>query len=226
MRYVLIIDDHPLFMDAMSAAIRLTIPEHQIDYAATFEEGKAKCASGQLFDLILLDLMLPDANGMSGLSTIRACQPDARIALVSGREETGVIRSARSFGADAFIGKSCSMSEFSEKLRRVMWGEAVFPALPDSGLQDRSVGTVADLSPAQMRILVSVADGQLNKQIAYDLSLSEATVKSHLTSIYRKLGVSNRTQAVLLAREMLPERTREAGEDVRPIPPSRSRGTN
>lgn len=225
MDHILVIDDHPLFMDALSAAIRLVIPDHQIDYAATFEEGRTLCASDRRFDLILLDLMLPDANGMTGLSTIRASQPEARIALVSGREESGVIRSARSFGADAFIGKSCSMSEFSEKLRRVMWGENVFPALPDTG-SERALHTIAGLSPAQMRILVAVADGQLNKQIAYDLDLSEATVKSHLTSIYRKLGVSNRTQAVLLAREMLPDRGRATGEEMRQIPPSRSRSAS
>lgn len=223
MNQILVIDDHPLFRDALSSAIQLVIPDNQIHYASTFQEGKSLLAGGIAFDLVLLDLMLPDANGMSGLATVRASQPNARIVLVSGREEDGVIRSARSFGADAFIGKSCSMADFASKLQQVLWGNRVFPPVEDDAASRRALQGVADLSAAQTRILLAVADGKLNKQIAYDFNLSEATVKSHLTSIYRKLGVFNRTQAVLLARELLPETANDAREDSRRQPPSKSR---
>tara|TARA_R100000935_G_C2841201_1_gene171145 strand:+ start:6818 stop:7459 length:642 start_codon:yes stop_codon:yes gene_type:complete len=203
---MLIIDDHPLFAEAVKYGAAQSWPDCRVEISVSFGDAQSRLCEGEKFDLILLDLMLPDAHGPSGLAILREALPGARIVLMSGREEDGVVRSARSYGADGFIGKSTTMLEFSEKLRRIIWGEKLFPALTSkAGDPSELDHRVADLSPAQLRILMAVADGRLNKQIAYDLNLAEPTVKSHLSTIFKKLGVSNRTQAVLVARELLPK---------------------
>ena len=203
--HCLIVDDHPLFCDALEFALGTLEPECKIQRASRFADAKSLLTREQPFDLVLLDLMLPDAQGLTALAVLRAELPYARLVLISAREEEGVVRSALSCGADAFLGKSQSMTQIVENLRLIMQGQRIFPPLkqpidPLGGAQT----AIAGLSPAQLRILIALADGRLNKQIAHDLQIAEPTVKSHLSSIFKKLGVSNRTQAVLVARQLLP----------------------
>lgn len=199
----LIVDDHPLYCSALAVGLAQLNPACQIEIAGNVADARAILARDAAFDLVMLDLMMPDSHGLSVLSEMRSKLPAARIVIVSSREEAGVVQSALSMGADGFIGKSTAMPELVEKLHRISVGHV------DDPVQDKSaVGngreTLAGLSPAQMRILVAMADGRLNKQIAHDLNLAEPTVKSHLSAIFRKLGVGNRTQAILVARALLP----------------------
>ncbi len=200
----LIIDDHPLYSDALSVGLASLNANCQVEIATSVTQARRVLERESHFDLVMLDLILQEATGLSMLGELREHLPHARIVVISSREESGVVSSALAMGADGFIGKSTTMPEIVEALRRIALGLphagsklGAPPAAPET---DR----IAGLSPAQMRILVALADGRLNKQIAFDLGLAEPTVKSHLSAIFKKLGVTNRTQAILVARAMLP----------------------
>ncbi|WP_300379056.1 response regulator transcription factor [Henriciella sp.] len=199
----LVVDDHPLFGEALAIGVARIDPDCEVLHAASFGQAQRILERQPNIDLVLLDLMLPDVLGLRALSTFRAELPLAKLIMVSGREEDAVIRTAMACGADGFIGKSQPLEQLIAQLERVLLGEHVFPATGRSDRTDRSSQVTAGLSPAQLRILVALADGRLNKQIAHDLDLAEATVKSHLSAIFRKLGVNNRSQAILMARELI-----------------------
>ncbi|PXA97138.1 DNA-binding response regulator, partial [Nostoc sp. 3335mG] len=153
------------------------------------------------FDLVLLDLMLPDVQGFAGLALLRAVRPSVPIAIVSGRETPEVMAQARTLGAQGFIPKSSTIDQMIDAIRTLLAGGTWLPAgIELQPLDDRRVDLaerMGTLSIAQLRVLRAIANGHQNKQIAYDLQLAEPTVKSHLSAIFRKLGVNNRTQAVL-----------------------------
>lgn len=203
MKRVVIADDHPLFRGALREAVHGVSPDADIAEAATAAEAESRMADGTP-DLLLLDLHMADSQGFSALVRFRRDHPDLPVAVVSGNEGGDVIRRALAFGAAAFIPKSSDLPLIAEALRTVWEGDVWMPEGLDEASESDEEGEdvyarIASLTPAQLRVLEGLKDGRLNKQIAYDMGISEATVKAHVTAIMRKLGVINRTQAVLAA---------------------------
>lgn len=200
MATVLIADDHPLFRDALRMAVQMAVPE-----AAILEAGSAAALFEALKhhapDLLMLDLRMPDSDGLMTLLRARAGHPSLPVLVVSAEEDAAVIARARACGAAGYLKKSAGLMDMTGAIRRALAGEpGIWPATPAS--VDDAAQRLASLSPTQLRVLQGVLDGRLNKQIAYDLGISEVTVKAHMTAVFRKLGVLNRTQAVLLARDI------------------------
>ena len=172
--------------------------------ASGLDELNGLLAEERDVDLLLLDLTMPGAQGFSGLIYLRAQFPDVPIVVVSASEEPVVIRRAVEFGASGFIPKSLDTEGIGNAIRTVLSGDIWAP--PDVDLdtaEDRElvdlVRRIGRLTPQQMRVLMMLSEGLLNKQIAYELNVSEATVKAHVSAILQKLGVDSRTQAVIAA---------------------------
>ncbi len=202
---ILIVDDHPLFRHALIQAVRYSLPQAQINETAAVNEFYERLDNGPEPDLVLLDLNLPGASGFSALVHARAQYPSIPIIVVSAHEDVSIIQRAIAHGAMGYIPKSAHPSHIGEAIRHVLEGEIWLPpnfpanmnfdprAADETALAER----IQSLTPQQFRVLMMVAEGLLNKQIAYELDVSEATIKAHVTAIFRKLGVQNRTQAVL-----------------------------
>ena len=200
--YILTIDDHPLFRSALRLAIERACPEAEVVEAGSLEQGWAALAQRGRPLLALLDLRLPDAEGFSGLIELRDRAGGAPVAMVSGDESPANVHMALRLGAAGFIPKSTTLEVMVEAIGDLVAGMSWAPDVDDpaaDGLAER----IASLTMAQQRVLMGLQKGLLNKQIAFDSGISEATVKAHMTAIFRKLGVQSRTQAVLVARQML-----------------------
>ncbi|MBX7541990.1 response regulator transcription factor [Qipengyuania sphaerica] len=195
---IIIADDHPLFRTALSHAVAKVWPEAEIVEASSAGEARREVEQGA--EALLLDLHMEDSNGLSALMDFRQDFPALPVTIVSASEEPRVYAAASQLGAAAFIPKSASLEEMREALACVREGDNWFPE--NEGESDDDLSRIASLTPAQRRILGQLNEGLLNKQIAYELDISEATVKAHITAIFRKLGVVNRTQAVLLAGKL------------------------
>lgn len=197
---ILVADDHPMCATALAMAARAVDPGITKDCVTTLAEAEELVRRTE-YDLILLDLMLPDVQGFAGLAMLRAIRPTATIAIVSGREEPAVVAQAQALGAKGFIPKSSTIDQMIAAIRALLDGQGWLPeGMADAAHDDQRVDLaerMGTLSIAQLRVLRAIVNGHQNKQIAYDLQLAEPTVKSHLSAIFRKLGVSNRTQAVL-----------------------------
>jgi len=198
---IVVADDHPLFRAALRSAVDKAAPGAEVVECASLAEAKAAMVAGPV-DLLLLDLKLSDSEGMAGLAAVRAEQPTVPVAVVSASEDAPVVRRALGLGAAGFIPKSSSLPQMVEAIAAILAGDSWAPDVPEA--DDDLAGRVASLTPSQLRILEGLKAGRLNKQIAFDLGVSEATIKAHLTSVFRKLGVHNRTQAVILAKSLDP----------------------
>ena len=201
---ILIADDHPLVRGALRQAVANAVAGVEIVECGSLAEVTKALEGRAEFDLVLLDLAMPGVRGFSGLMVLRAQFPGAPVVVVSGHEERSVIRLCIDFGASGFIPKSTDMETMQGAIRSVLAGEVWVPADVDlHGPVDRdtvdSVRRLASLTPQQVRVLMMLSEGLLNKQIAYELSVSEATVKAHVSAILQKLGVESRTQAVIAA---------------------------
>lgn len=207
---ILLADDHPLFRLALAQAVRAVAPDAAIAEAGTFDEAHADLAAHADTDLVLLDLHMPGSHGLMGLATLRGEHPAVAIAMISAHDDPATIRRALAYGAAGFISKRAGLDELREALRAVLACQtwlpptlrgAVAAAKPDA--TDRELAArLATLSPQQMRVLGLVAEGLLNKQIADRLDVQERTVKAHLTAIFERLEVRNRTQAGVLLRSL------------------------
>ena len=196
---IIIADDHPLFRSALAHAVGRVWPDAAIIEASTAGEARAALAEG-VAEALLLDLHMADSSGLSVLMDLRQDYPALPIVIVSASEEPRVAAAAAQLGAAGFIPKSASLDAMREGLAAVQSGDGWFP---EAGVAaDDDLARIASLTPAQRRILAGIRQGLLNKQIAYELAISEATVKAHITAILRKLGVNSRTQAVLLAAKL------------------------
>ncbi|WP_295172771.1 response regulator transcription factor [uncultured Brevundimonas sp.] len=198
---IVVADDHPLFRAALRSAVDKAAPGADVVECASLAEARAAMVAGPV-DLLLLDLKLSDSEGMAGLAAVRAEQPAVPVAVVSASEDAPVVRHALGLGAAGFIPKSSSLPQMVEAIAAILAGDSWAPDVPEA--DDDLAGRVASLTPSQLRILEGLKAGRLNKQIAFDLGVSEATIKAHLTSVFRKLGVHNRTQAVILAKSLDP----------------------
>ncbi len=204
---LLIADDHPLFREALRGAVQRVLPKAILREADTTEALYAMVDAEPDADLLLLDLNMPGAQGFSALVHLRALHPQLPIVMVSAREEPATMRRALDHGAMGFIPKSADAATLGTAITQVLDGDRWAPAsahaargaAPDE--QD-AAQRIRDLTPQQFRVLQMLGEGMLNKQIGYELSVSEATVKAHMTAILRKLGASNRTQAVLIAGKL------------------------
>lgn len=208
MTTILIVDDHPLYRLALVQTLREVVTDATILEAGTLEEARLRL-SGDV-DLVLLDLHMPDSHGLAGLAALRAEHPQVAVAMISAHDDPATIRRAITYGAAAFVAKRSSIDELRAALASLLAGEDYLPPALRSSVQAtaadaRDVDTasrLASLSPQQFRVLMQVAEGRLNKQIADSLSISERTVKAHLTALFEKLGVGNRTQAGVLLRSL------------------------
>jgi DNA-binding NarL/FixJ family response regulator len=201
---LVIADDHPLFRGALREAVSGLFGRDGIGEAGTFEEVTELLERGSDVDLILLDLRMPGVRGFSGLMYLRAQYPGVPVVVVSGNDDPAVIRRCMEFGASGFIPKTLGVEALRQAIARVLRGEVWTPPDVDLTLKPDTesaalIARLASLTPQQVRVLMMLSGGLLNKQIAYELGVSEATVKAHVSAILQKLGVESRTQAVIAA---------------------------
>ncbi len=207
---LLIADDHPLFRAALRGAAADAVADLQVQEADSLDGVLAALDAEPGIDLVLLDLHMPGNHGLAGLAAIRAQHPGVAVVVVSANDDPRVIRRALDHGAAGYLPKSTGLEDLREAIRAVLGLQQWLPpalrtvvgsakSLPgDAALASR----LASLSPQQFRVLVLVAEGLLNKQIADRLGVQERTVKAHLTAIFERLGVRNRTQASVVLREL------------------------
>ena len=206
-------DDHPMVRDALGTALRQSFAGARIDTAASMAEALAVLEREAEVDALLLDLDMPGMDGLTGLATVRATYPSVPIVVVSATRDGRVMRRAMDLGASAFIPKSASLDSIASVVKAVLDGEVLMPPEAEAAVDDIEAvdfaRRAAQLTPQQWRVLALMAQGRLNKQIAFELSVGEPTVKAHVTTILRKLGVRSRTQAVILARHLALEPPKE-----------------
>lgn len=201
---IVIADDHPLFRNALLQSIHMAISDTHLLEADSQNSLFSLLEKTKDIDLLLLDLKMPGSNGISGLIQLRQQYPELAIVVISASEETEVVQQVYNHGAFGFIPKSSDMQVLLNALKQIINGEPYFPAtLNDTHYIHQQLPTkIATLTPQQYKVLTMLTEGLLNKQIAYDLNVSEATIKAHLTAIFRKLDVKNRTQAVILLQQL------------------------
>ncbi|WP_339799934.1 response regulator transcription factor [uncultured Marinobacter sp.] len=207
-QHIIIADDHPLFRAALRQAVSQAVPDASVNEVDSIKSLQAAVEANPNADLVLLDLNMPGAHGFSGLVFLRGQYPGLPVVVVSGSEELQVMRRSIDYGASGFIPKSAPLPEITEAIQAVLEGDVWLPVGVADKLERMQVETtdfserLASLTPQQFRVLGMLAEGLLNKQIAYDLDVSEATIKAHITAVFRKLGVRNRTQAVIAIQQM------------------------
>jgi DNA-binding NarL/FixJ family response regulator len=199
---IIIADDHPLFRGALKQALSVTGEGADIVEAGDFEEARKAASAHPDADLMMLDLAMPGVSGLTGLMMIRAEYPDLPVAVISASDDQPTIRRALELGASAFISKSSGLEDIRSAIATVLAGGLWIPPGFDAGLEHdpevgRLIARLKTLTPQQTRVLGMIGEGLLNKQIAYELGVSEATIKAHVSAILLKLGVDSRTQAVI-----------------------------
>lgn len=204
---IIVADDHPLFRGALKQAVAGIFTELSVIEAGTLEETVQALSGNADVDLVLLDLKMPGVSGFSGLTFLRSQHPAVPIIVVSGVDDSATIRTCMEFGAAGYIPKTTPIESMNTAIRSVLAGGTWTPPdIPLGVAADKEtsdlIRRLASLTPQQMRVLTMLSEGLLNKQIAYELSVSEATVKAHVSAILMKLGVESRTQAVIAAAKL------------------------
>lgn len=203
MTTLIVADDHPLFRSALKDVIRQEEPDATLEEASDFGDLQAVMTRLAESAVVLLDLHMPGAYGFSALLFLTAHYPDTPVLMISANERDDIIRRAADHGAVGFISKSASMEAIGDAIRTVARGDFCFPdsvdlAVPGVSQEESGVAeALSELTPQQFRVATMISQGLLNKQVAYELNVTEATVKAHVTEIFRKLGVHSRTQAAL-----------------------------
>ncbi len=203
-----IADDHPLFRTALMQVISKHYPDASITQSNDLEETLQALQNQDDIDLLLLDLHMPGSQDLFGLVNIREQYPSVPIAIVSASEEQAIVNRAMGHGALGYITKSLSQDDMFEAIDNILAGNRWVPEsyrahLHPVSSEERTIAAkIASLTPQQYKVLCFLKEGWLNKQIGYELGVTEATIKAHITSIFRKLGVSNRTQAVIELNKM------------------------
>lgn len=204
---LVIADDHPLFRGALRESVVGLLDPVDISEAGTFDDVVALLDRGGDIDLVLLDLAMPGVRGFSGLMYIRAQYPSVPVIVVSANDDPAAIRRCMEFGASGFIPKTLSVEAMRAAISGILGGGVWTPSDVDlsAGADSETaalMARMATLTPQQVRVLMMLSEGLLNKQIAYQLTVSEATVKAHVSAILQKLGVESRTQAVIAAAKI------------------------
>ncbi|MDV7339340.1 response regulator transcription factor [Terasakiella sp. A23] len=204
----LVADDHPLFRDAIKQVIGEKWTDAEILEVSTLEEAQETATSDDDLDVVLLDLNMPGAEGFSGLVAIRNASPMLPVVIISAEESPDVIQRALTCGALGFIPKSSSKERIGDAIDAVLSGKSFVPpelaeAIEEKRrMDDELKEKAALLTPAELGVLQLLTMGKPNKIIAFELDIKESTVKAHISSILRKLGVHSRTQAVLVAKNL------------------------
>ncbi len=205
---IVIADDHPLFRAALKQAVAQAVADVAVIEADSLTALQETVEQHPDADLVLLDLHMPGTNGFTGLVYLRGRNPGIPVVVVSGSEEPRVMRRAIEYGASGFIPKSSPLDGIADAITAVLAGEIWLPedigdpADDEPDADSEFAAKLASLTPQQFRVLMMLTEGLLNKQIAYELNVSEATIKAHVTAILRKLGVHSRTQAVIEASRL------------------------
>jgi DNA-binding NarL/FixJ family response regulator len=199
---IIIVDDHPLFRDALNQSLQTALCDVDTRQAGSLDELAEELRRDSEIDLILLDLNMPGVQGFSGLLYLRAQFPAIPVVIVSATEDPATIRRAVDFGASGFVPKSQPIERIKAAILAVISGEVWTPPEIDlaaavASEDEELIARLSSLTPQQVRVLVMLGEGLLNKQIAYELGVSEATVKAHVSAILQKLNVDSRTQAVI-----------------------------
>ncbi|ADZ92336.1 response regulator transcription factor [Marinomonas mediterranea] len=206
-----IADDHPLFRSALIGALKQEFNDVCIHESDDLDSTIEMLQQHSDLDLLLLDLNMPGCGKLYGLIRIRTDFPDVPVAVISGSEDNKIISTVIESGALGFIPKTSEPFQYASAINSILEGDiwipknAVLENQNDVNLDMQK--KVAELTPQQFKVLCYLHEGMLNKQIAYELNISEATIKAHITAIFRKLGVNNRTQAVLIASDLELSRT-------------------
>lgn len=203
-RTVIVADDHPLFGVALRLGVQQVAPDATVIEVSSFAALREAARRHPGAELVLLDLMMPDVEGLAALQFLRGEFPSLRVAIVSGVRERSWVLSADALGAVAFIPKSTPPTQTQDILRVLLdggtwWPQAEAPQRRETTVEDR----IERLSRQELRILLQIQDGRLNKQIASDLGIAESTVKTHISTLLRKLDLQSRTQAAVLAQRLL-----------------------
>jgi DNA-binding NarL/FixJ family response regulator len=199
-------DDHPMVRDALALSLSAAFPGARIELAGSLSETLSAVERQPDTDLVILDLDMPGMNGMSGLAQLRSSHPAIPVAILSAAKSPALMRQAVEMGAAGFIPKFTPSPEITDAIREILAGAVWLPeaardhqlAPADSDLAQRA----AQLTPQQHRVLALMAEGKPNKVIAFEMQITEPTVKSHVTEILRRLGVQSRTQAVIVAQKL------------------------
>jgi DNA-binding NarL/FixJ family response regulator len=202
MSRIIIVDDHPLFRAALRQTLAIAA---NVEEAGDLAALNAALEADRDCDLVLLDLNMPGAHGLSGLLLLRAQYPEIPVMIISAVEDLKVIRRTFELGAAGYLPKSAGPADIRAAIATVLKGEVFVPPGVSLGADDEQTlfsRRLATLTPQQIRVLLMLSDGLMNKQIAYELSVSEATVKAHVSAILQKLGVESRTQAVIAAAKI------------------------
>lgn len=206
MKRVLVVESQPLMRAAIVRLLEAAWPKASIVEASDLAGVDVACRAGHV-GLVILEPALPDATGLGALVAIQRRLPDAPVVVYTARRDDQMITSSNALGAAGYVHKSAQIDELLSVLRAAVAGARSFPSLNGAVTADQEIAAMrkrlASLTATQMKVLMSVADGRLNKQVAADLHVSEAAIKAHLTGIFRKLGVHNRTQAMLALQPVL-----------------------
>ncbi len=201
---LLFADDHPMFLDAVREHLGRAFPDIEIQSASNLDEVTAKLSGKGKYDLVVLDFSMPGMDGTEGVKRLRDTYPDLAIAVTSGVARTRDVKTVLDLGAHGYLPKTLTGSAYAGALRVIAEGGTYVPVETMQALAaeaaDRKVNTEG-LTPREMEVLEGIADGKPNKQIARDLEIHEVTVKLHARSIFKKIGVQNRSQAAVAARE-------------------------
>lgn len=202
LKYLLIADDHPICVAALTMAAQRVDGAIAVETATSLAEVEQRI-SERRYDAVLLDLRLPDGDGFEGLAMLARRCPKTPVAIVSSSDSPQHVRRAAELGACGFVSKAASVEAMHDALAALLEGKPAFPDgfdLTDTG-SGRAPDPLAQLTPAQLRVLRELRDGHANKEIGFRLELAEPTVKRHLSAIFRALGVTNRSQAMLAMRQ-------------------------
>jgi len=207
---IAIVDDHPLFRDALNQSLKAAFKSLETLEAGSMAELTELLSHDQNIDLVLLDLSMPGVQAFSGLLYLRAQYPQIPVAIVSAIDEPSTIRRAIDFGASGFVPKSQPVDQIRMAVEAVLAGEIWTPAGVDienaaNSEDEELIARLGKLTPQQVRVLMMLSEGLLNKQIAFELAVSEATIKAHVSAILQKLGVDSRTQAVIAINRVGPQ---------------------
>jgi DNA-binding NarL/FixJ family response regulator len=203
----LVADDHPLYREALVSALRPLFENVDIIQSDSLESTLRALEQNTDFDLVLLDLNMPGCDGFYGLIRVSKDFPQVPIAVISASDSVEVISKVMNIGAKGFIPKATATPNLADALKYIMGGNNWLPegmkiAIEQDVPVNDIVKLVGELTPKQFQVLKLLQNGLLNKQIAFDLNITEATVKAHISAVLRKFSVNTRTQAVLLLNNL------------------------
>lgn len=201
LQQIIVADDHPLFRSAISHLLQRLFRDIEVIEVDCFKQLQQHLdVSPVLPSLVVLDLKLPDIQGLDGLLTLKKQYSELPVVIISAYDEEKIIQQTKQYGASGFISKSVEMDDIAKAISAVLEGDLFFPQI--NSINQTKPSGLEQLTPAQIKVLKLLSEGEASKAMADAMGITEATVKAHLTTIFKKLGVKNRTQAVIVANQM------------------------